>query len=284
MSLKNCGIPIIQHSRSAYHLTACKLNKYLSSKSIIQYASHIICISEDEMQQFEHLQNKSIMFNTVNLEDAKIAQQNRLAIRSQLNIGEDEIVIGMAENIGIYKGLFDIIDIIKLLKEKCIQQYKIVIVGKIDDNDTIHVNDFQGSTYAYFQKIIAENKVEKNVILAGFQKEPLAYIAAMDLLLVSKQHGVLGRQPIEAQSVGTAVLAVNGHSKKSTILINGVGGYLVDSVEELKQKLLVLIFNPSQLKSLGAKGQEYAMKHFDLNQYGKKVEELYLKIIDKCKQ
>ena len=284
VSLKNCGIPIIQHSRSAYHLTACKLNKYLSSKSIIQYASHIICISEDEMQQFEHLQNKSIMFNTVNLEDAKIAQQNRLAIRSQLNIGEDEIVIGMAENIGIYKGLFDIIDIIKLLKEKCIQQYKIVIVGKIDDNDTIHVNDFQGSTYAYFQKIIAENKVEKNVILAGFQKEPLAYIAAMDLLLVSKQHGVLGRQPIEAQSVGTAVLAVNGHSKKSTILINGVGGYLVDSVEELKQKLLVLIFNPSQLKSLGAKGQEYAMKHFDLNQYGKKIEELYLKIIDKCKQ
>jgi glycosyltransferase involved in cell wall biosynthesis len=74
----------------------------------------------------------------------------------------------------------------------------------------------------------------------------------MDLLLVSKQHGVLGRQPIEAQSVGTAVLAVNGHSKKSTILINEVGGYLVDSVEELKQKLLVLISNPAHLKNLGA--------------------------------
>jgi len=284
MSLKNCGIPIIQHSRSAYHLTACKANKFLSSKRIIQYANHIICISEDEMQQFEHLHNQSIMFNTVNLDEAKIAQNNRMAIRNQLNIGAHEMVIGMAENLGIYKGLFDIIDIIKLLKEKCNQSYKILIVGKIDQMDTINIHDFKGSTYAYFQKVIAENNLENKVILAGFQKEPLAYIAAMDLLLVSKQHGVLGRQPIEAQSVGTAVLAVNGHSKKSTILVNGIGGYVVDTMEELKRKLLELIAHPAELHNLGIKGQAYAIKHFDLNQYGKKVEELYLKTINKCKQ
>lgn len=284
MSLKNCGIPIIQHSRSAYHLTACKANKFLSSKRIIQYANHIICISEDEMQQFEHLHNQSIMFNTVNLDEAKIAQNNRMAIRNQLNIGAHEMVIGMAENLGIYKGLFDIIDIIKLLKEKCNQSYKILIVGKIDQMDTINMHDFKGSTYAYFQKFIAENNLENKVILAGFQKEPLAYIAAMDLLLVSKQHGVLGRQPIEAQSVGTAVLAVNGHSKKSTILVNGIGGYVVDTMEELKRKLLELIAHPAELHNLGIKGQAYAIKHFDLNQYGKKVEELYLKTINKCKQ
>jgi glycosyltransferase involved in cell wall biosynthesis len=284
VSLKNGGIPIIQHSRSAYHLTACKANKFLSSKRIIQYANHIICISEDEMQQFEHLHNQSIMFNTVNLDEAKIAQNNRMAIRNQLNIGAHEMVIGMAENLGIYKGLFDIIDIIKLLKEKCNQSYKILIVGKIDQKDTINIHDFKGSTYAYFQKVIAENNLENKVILAGFQKEPLAYIAAMDLLLVSKQHGVLGRQPIEAQSVGTAVLAVNGHSKKSTILVNGIGGYAVDTMEELKRKLLELIAHPAELHNLGIKGQAYAIKHFDLNQYGKKVEELYLKIINKCKQ
>jgi glycosyltransferase involved in cell wall biosynthesis len=284
VSLKNGGIPIIQHSRSAYHLTACKANKFLSSKRIIQYANHIICISEDEMQQFEHLHNQSIMFNTVNLDEAKIAQNNRMAIRNQLNIGAHEMVIGMAENLGIYKGLFDIIDIIKLLKEKCNQSYKILIVGKIDQKDTINIHDFKGSTYAYFQKVIAENYLENKVILAGFQKEPLAYIAAMDLLLVSKQHGVLGRQPIEAQSVGTAVLAVNGHSKKSTILVNGIGGYAVDTMEELKRKLLELIAHPAELHNLGIKGQAYAIKHFDLNQYGKKVEELYLKIINKCKQ
>jgi glycosyltransferase involved in cell wall biosynthesis len=284
VSLKNVGIPIIQQSRSAYHLTACKANKFLSSKRIIQYANHIICISEDEMQQFEHLHNQSIMFNTVNLDEAKIAQNNRMAIRNQLNIGAHEMVIGMAENLGIYKGLFDIIDIIKLLKEKCNQSYKILIVGKIDEKDTINIHDFKGSTYAYFQKVIAENNLENKVILAGFQKEPLAYIAAMDLLLVSKQHGVLGRQPIEAQSVGTAVLAVNGHSKKSTILVNGIGGYAVDTMEELKRKLLELIAHPAELHNLGIKGQAYAIKHFDLNQYGKKVEELYLKIINKCKQ
>lgn len=284
VSLKNGGIPIIQHSRSAYHLTACKANKFLSSKRIIQYANHIICISEDEMQQFKHLHNQSIMFNTVNLDEAKIAQNNRMAIRNQLNIGAHEMVIGMAENLGIYKGLFDIIDIIKLLKEKCNQSYKILIVGKIDQKDTINIHDFKGSTYAYFQKVIAENNLENKVILAGFQKEPLAYIAAMDLLLVSKQHGVLGRQPIEAQSVGTAVLAVNGHSKKSTILVNGIGGYAVDTMEELKRKLLELIAHPAELHNLGIKGQAYAIKHFDLNQYGKKVEELYLKIINKCKQ
>ena len=68
ISLKNLDIPIVQHSRSSYFITACKLGKYLSAKAIKRFANHIICISEDEEDGFDTFHSKSTIYNTVDCE------------------------------------------------------------------------------------------------------------------------------------------------------------------------------------------------------------------------
>ena len=279
ISLRNLGIPIIQHSRSAYHLTVAKINKYISSKFIKFYANQIICISEDEEQEFENFKNRIILYNTVDLDLAYQAKINREIIRNSLEIGTKEVVIGMAENLGINKGLLDLLEIMKqLIKLKV--SIKFLIVGNVSNTDSLEKIGISLSSSEFLKDFVKKNNLSDRVIITGFKSNPLDYIAAMDILIVSKAHGVLGRQPIEAQACGTAVLAINGHSGKSKIVENGVGGFLFDNLDELIKKLAFLLYEPNEIKKLGENGEKYAKSKFNPVLYNQTLTSLYYKLIN----
>lgn len=273
ISLKYSRKPIIQHSRSAYQLTACRLNAIISAYSIRSYAKHIICISEDEMQGFEEIKNKSILYNTVDIELAKKARKERDILRSELGIKPDDIVIGMAETFNINKGLKEIIQVAKYCLEKHNKKVKFLLVGSMSSSDNIGAKKI--STKKYISEFIQVNNYASNFILTGFKSDVLRYIAAMDIIIVAKAHGVVGRQPIEAQACGTAVIGLNGHSKKSTVVSNGIGGYLLNSCVEICEKLDELIENPATLRHLQMNGPLYASKHFNPSMYSNSLLQIY---------
>ena len=281
ITMKGCQIPIIQHTRSAFHNTRCKLNKFLSSYIIKLYANHIIAISEDEIQGFENFKALTIMYNTVNLLDSDRAIHQKRQLRDKLGIEENELVIGMAENMSIQKGLLDIISIIEFIRLTNCKNIKFLIVGKLSDDDILTSIGIEKSSLAYFKDFLEERKLNQNVILTGFQTEALNYIAIMDIIIVSKSHGVLGRQPIEAQSVGTTVLAINGHSQKSKIVEHGKGGFLVKNLNELKDTLLKLIKSPETLLIYSRHGHKYARERFNMNNYAKDLKGIYIKYLEK---
>lgn len=276
VSLVGTNIPIIQHSRSAYHLTACKINAWLSAKAIKKYAQHIICISEDEIQRFENFTNKTILYNTVDLKLAQKAIEQKKDIRKILGIKPSDTVIGMAESFNINKGLTEIIDIAtEILNEKNQKHVKFLLVGKIANSDSVLGGLTRISSEQYLTNFIQLNNFNDNFILTGFKQDVLNYIAAMDILVVAKAHGVVGRQPIESQACATAIIGLNGHSKKSTIVINGVGGYLVSTLEEVIAQIHELVSTPIELKQLGLNGRNYAQHHFNPKHYTKKLITLY---------
>lgn len=277
VSCKNSTFPIVQHSRSAYHLTYCKLMGKLSAMLIKSYANHIICISEDEVQYFENFKNKTILYNTVNFNEAKSAINSKQETRRLLNIEDKDIVIGMAENFSVYKGINEIKEITFQLKDKK-DNLKFLLVGKIDEHDNIETEFGNVSSMQYLQKFINQHNLTANFILTGYQTKPLNYIAAMDLLIVAKAHGVLGRQPIEAQSVGTTVVALNGHSKQSKIVLNDSTGYLVDSVDELVKKIEYLIVNPTVIAKMSKEGLKHAELNFSDETYFDKLKTIYNKL------
>jgi glycosyltransferase involved in cell wall biosynthesis len=276
VSLKNTGIPILQHSRSAFHLTACKMNAWLSAATIKKYTKHVICISEDEVQGFENYNNKTILYNTVNFEDAVHARTAGLALRESLNIKTTDVVIGMAESFSIHKGLMEITKIAHhVIKNNPAQTIKFLLVGNVSNTDGLNVGDEKYSSKQFLEKFIRDNQLEGRFILTGYQNAPLNYIAAMDLLVVAKAHGVLGRQPIEAQAVGTTVVGLNGHSKKSKIVVNGIGGYLLDTIPLLIDKINELVKEPARLKVMEQMGIEYAQENFNPKNYISKLTSIY---------
>lgn len=105
ISLKGFGIPIVQHSRSSYFITACKWGKYISAKKIKRFANHIICISEDEEDGFEGFSNKSTIYNTVDFNLIEKAKEKRNETRQTLGVIEQEVLIGFAANINEKRSL-----------------------------------------------------------------------------------------------------------------------------------------------------------------------------------
>lgn len=281
ISCKKLGIPIIQHSRSAYHLTACKLNKIISSVSIKRNTNHIICISEDEEDMFEQVEQKSIIFNSVNQESCKSAKEKREITRANLNISPNEIVICIAENLGVNKGLFDIIKIAEYLfiEKKC-PSIKLLFVGKIADNDSLKAHGFDMSSSEFLQNFIEHKNLANKIQILGFRTDILDVIAACDIMFISKAHGVLGRQPIEAQSLGVPVIAINGHSKRSTLIKHQITGILCNDIEELKSGILLLISDPNIRNSMAKEGLKYASTQFSPASQAAKVMNIYHSLIN----
>ena len=273
-------IPIVQHSRSAFHITACTFNKWICQTLIKLYAKHIICISEDEQQGFESINNKSIIFNTVNKALSKEAIKKRISTRESFSIKADDFVIGIAENLGVYKGLFEVINLAgEILSKNYPIKVKFMLVGKIAENDNLSRYGFNLSSKAYVDDFIKKNNYEDRIIVTGYRKDALDLIAAMDTIVIAKAHGVLGRQPIEAQSVGVPVVAINGHSKKSTVVKHEITGYLVNDYSGLSLAIEKLIDNKTNKQLMSEAGIKYADEQFNPITNTSKIQHIYHQLL-----
>jgi glycosyltransferase involved in cell wall biosynthesis len=281
VSLKKSGIPIIQHSRSSYITTTCKLGKYLSAKTIKGFANHIICISEDEEDTFEKFQSKSTIYNTVDFELIKKANDKRGQTREQLLIKKDELLVGFAAHVTEKKGAWDFLELCKQLKIN--DQLKFLLAGKLEETGNTYIGNgiiIPMSPKAYVESFIKENNLEDKLIVTGFREDILELIAAMDVLVVPNKNGVLGRQPIEAQAVGVTVIAQTGHSKKSKVVKNGITGYIVQNIEQSINQLKQWGQN-NEINKMAQSAKKHAEQSFNPVTNMRKIENIYLSLINK---
>lgn len=125
------------------------------------------------------------------------------AIRTELNITNNQIVIG---NIGRFcsgKGQLELIEAFALLKDKY-SNTKLLLVGGLisseggDDNYTKEVN-----------KRISQLGIENKVILAGFRKDTPSMLAAMDIVCLPNHNEAFGLTAIEAMAARKAIVGAN---------------------------------------------------------------------------
>ncbi len=280
VSLLGTSIPIVQHSRSSYYITTCNFAKFFSKKIINKYANHIISISEDEEDGFEKNINKSIIYNTVDFELAENAITKRSEIRFQLKIKSEEFLIGFAANVTDKKGAWDFLELCKNLKN--IENTKFILVGKIEDQGQTNLGNgkiINLSAREFISLFIKENKLEEKLIVTGFREDNLALIAAMDLLIVPNKNGVMGRQPIEAQTLGTPVIAQVGHSLRSKIVLNGITGYLVNNINQAITLTKELVLKKTG-NEMASNAKKYAEQHFSPKQNMQKIERIYTNLLN----
>lgn len=279
VSVGKTRIPIVQHSRSSYYSTACKLGKYLSAKTIKKYTQHLICISEDEEDGFETFKNKTTIYNTVDFSLVNEAKEKSLATRTNLRIEKDEYLIGYAAHVSEKKGVWDFLDLCRTLKED--NRLKFIIVGQLDNNGPTYLGNGKFSPLSpknYIEEFARVNQLGDRLLLTGFRNDNLNLIAAMDLLVVPNKNGVLGRQPIEAQALGVPVVARKGHSNKSNIIKDGETGYLVDNIEGAIATIKNII-NQNNFKTISKAASEYAEQQFNPVTNIKKIERIYRSLL-----
>lgn len=265
ISLLGLKYPIVQHIRSSYIITKSRIGRYLNNFLLKIYSTNIIIISEDEDDGFEDFTPKDIIYNSVDFERATEAFNNANQLRIEIGFTEDDFIIGYAAAQTKIKGYEDFLEIAAKLCLKN-ENIKLLILGEKNPNICPKYHP------------LLQNKIT----YTGYTKLNLEYIACMNLLLVPNLNKVLGRQPIEAQSLEVPVLAYRGRNN-TQIIKNNFTGFLCDDKVDMYNYTLKLIESPKLYLQIKNNCIKHAKKSFDRKIMYKKIDLIYKTIIDNKK-
>jgi len=177
---------------------------------------------------------------------------NSKVIRAKFNISEDDVVLGMVGRICDEKGQREMIQALGLLN-KDYPRLKLLLAGRVKDK----------SYFSILQKLIESKNLGDCVIFAGFQKDIISLLEALDCLIVASKMESFGRTIIEAMSVQTPVIAVRSGGIPE-IITPGENGFLLESrePEELKKAIVSFFHDRAAFQSAADEGVVTVKKRF----------------------
>ena len=148
---------------------------------------------------------------------------------------------------------------LNLLKNKFGVKFKLYLIGK-------------GYNYNFLKNYIFQNKLQKNIKLAGYKKNASNYIKSSDLFILPSKYEGLPNTLIEAQVACVPIISSNCPTGPKEILMNGRLGDLFRSgdYKDLCKKIYNYYKNKELLKKKSTLSKKY-LHRFDykknLNKY-----------------
>ena len=148
--------------------------------------------------------------------------------RNRFNLSEDDVVMGMVGRICDEKGQREAIQALGQLGADY-PQLKLLLAGGVKDERYL----------SSLHTLIERENLGNRVVFAGFQKDIIPLLDALDCLIVASKMESFGRTIIEAMAVHTPVIAVRSGGIPE-IISSGENGLLLESrkPEELKNAIV----------------------------------------------
>ena len=199
--------------------------------------------------------------NGINLEKfSKSYNDIPVSIENQL---ENHFVLGYVGRIVKDKGIREVIESFKILKDKG-YKVKLLIVGALEKDNSI------GEEYYNF---ISNNK---DIVLTGHVDQPVNYYNHMDVLLFPTYREGFGNVSIEAQALEIPVITSNATGAKDTVEDKHTG-YIVEIGDYIKiaEKTETLIIDETLRYELGRNARKRVVDKFDSKIIWKHLETIY---------
>ncbi|MBY6037099.1 glycosyltransferase family 4 protein [Fictibacillus nanhaiensis] len=258
------GIPTVVHVHGSsfkdfYSSLSTGRKKYCHF--ILNKIDRLIVLSEEWKKYFANIVDSErilVLYNGVHTVQHLTDDRNN-----------DPFIVLFLGRLGKRKGTYDLLDAIKILKEKEVP-FKFWLAG---DGEIDEIKD-----------IVKKEKLEGYVEILGWingsQKTDL--LQKSDVLVLPSYNEGLPMAILEAMDYGMAVIStpVGGIPE---VIKEGVNGYLVDpgDVKGLAEKFVTLANNPSLLRSMGEINQLKVKEEFDLTIILKDLDLLYEELITK---
>lgn len=270
---KQNNIPIrIDHSHStessANENLTYKLYKRVMRQLIRHNATDYIACGIDAGNYLygeDFFQNKGqVIYNGVNLASFKFDAQKRQAIRDDLNIADNELILGHVGRIAPVKNHPFMLEILKELVKKH-NNVRMIFVG-------------DGPDFKLIQDMIIEYGLESKCILLGKRNDIDYLMQAFDILLFPSFFEGFPLTLIEAQTSGLPCLISDRVTDQAVVIKESKRLPLdqmdkwVTSIEELKD-------NPIRRDLVEI---EKIKEEFDNKQQAKKWEAIYDKEVQNC--
>jgi glycosyltransferase involved in cell wall biosynthesis len=239
-------------------------------------ASRIICVSNAVKINTIKLGVSSKKINVIyNGLGNNIIQNSSVQdrFRKKFNINENFKLVGMLGPITEWKGQHVLIEAAPLV----IKQFKhvqfIIAGGVIAQRDLEYKKRIT--------KLIKKHRLEKNVLLVGFQKDQFAVISDTDIIVhCSIREDPLPTVILEAMALEKPVVGSNVGGVPELIQ-DGVNGILIppNSPEKLAKAILTLLRELKVATEMGRRGKKIAGQKFKIEEQAKKVRDIYLELL-----
>jgi glycosyltransferase involved in cell wall biosynthesis len=223
-----------------------------AAQNILRECDHVVAISD-------HIQRCAIKFgvkperittilNTIEMPETYPAD-TRKAVRAELNMPEDAMIVGMAARIEAWKGQGDLIQAFAQVAGAHPEAY-LMIIG-------------EGTDRPRLEQLAATTGFANRIRFTGFRSDVPRLLAAMDVFGHPSQGEPFGLAVLEASAAGIPVVAYNDGGIPE-IVVDGMTGLLTprEEIPPLASALDTLLKDPARSKAMGAAGRERARNAF----------------------
>ena len=191
---------------------------------------------------------------------------DRNALRASLNMGKEDIVVGIIARLVEQKGHRYLIDgFAKAVMEN--QKLRLLIVGS-------------GELEGELKKQVKRENLQEKVIFTGYRSDTVDLLNAIDIFAHPSLWEGFGLSVLEAMNMGKPVVATNV-SALPELVEDTVTGFLVPprDASALADALLKLAANPSLRQQMGASGQQRCRSFFSVDRMVQETRSLYAEVL-----
>ena len=247
-----------------------KMHNWLYNR--VNYAIAISKVIKDNILETTALdENKIVLhYNGVDPEKFDPNKVDLMKVRKELNINEDELLLGMVARFSAGKGHENFLLVAKDLSIKY-NYLKFIIAGEASKGE---------NSYAEKIKKLANDYGLNNIIFAGFRTDMPELLSAMDIFIFPSHAEAFGVALVEAMAMAKPSVSTSSDGILD-ITVDNETGYLFkkDDPADLKNKLELLINSPEKRKTLGQAARQRVLEQFDSHKLMNGLVELYKQFI-----
>lgn len=239
---------------------------YSRLQNKILAVSHACC---NDLVNIKKIQREKIIVvqNGRDLNDFTPCTSKKWAeMRGQYGFVPDDYVFGVLARLDFQKGHRYLFEAVNILSKKR-KDFKLLIVGDGPLREDLHA-------------LVRKLTIEQYVIFAGFQKDMPAYHCMLDVNILPSLYEGLPLGLIEASAMEKPVIAtaVDGTPE---VILDGETGLLVPSKNPvaLCEAMEYALEHKEEMKIMGKRGREFALKNFTLQRQVNETEQVYEKLI-----
>jgi yveN, capsular polysaccharide biosynthesis protein, glycosyl transferase family 4 len=271
---KVCGVKVIYTAHGFHFFKGVSKKNWLCYYPIehflSKYTDILITINEEDYNLAKLKFNAKNIFkiNGVGLDTKKFYIENfdKKSYREKLGLnGEDFVILSVGELSDRKNHIIGIKVIQELKNEYPEISFKYLIVGN-------------GVNLEKYQEYIKENNLENNVKLLGRRNDIVELNMISDIFLFPSLQEGLPVALMEAIAGGKPIICSNIRGNEDLIK-NKKNGFLYDNpnINELKEKIKILLFNKELYQKFGEYNLEF-IKKFDIKEIEKSMRNIYLSL------
>ncbi len=254
------------------HLGTQKPKRDLLHRCIYRRVNHVVAISEVIRRNLLDThplrpEQVSVVHHGVDLSQFTPETIDRAAVRQELGLAPEHLVLGMIGRLQISKGYLEFLAMARQISAE-IPHARFLLVGEASRGEL--------SEAGMILDKIREWQLEKVVCSLGFRRDVPRLLAAMDIFVFPSHAEAFGLVLIEAMAMAKPVVASNCDGVLDIVLDRQTGLMVPPRhVEALSQAVLALARDGERRLKMGLRGREHVLKYFALDRMLSAIESIY---------